>query len=174
MATKIRDIGDEEILRFLRFSVTESAAATYTEQSLDTQLSIERGMIWLIRAIEWEINPSYIDDPAAGANETLQGQITREPQTEMLHMSDSDCIAHINLIKNRSSAIGTDAGPIVIFDKYPLMQQFPIPLPYAARTIYIGAKSTAGAAKTVRGRIHYTLRRVSEKFFYRVAHALIN
>lgn len=169
-----KDLTDQELIRFLRFSVTESAAATFTQQSYDTQLSIDRGLIWMITWIEFELQAENIDDPAAAGTEHLTVQITRESKTAMLTYDDPDLIELVQLTHDRSAAIGTDAGPMYWQQLNPYMIQYPIPIPYSGRNIYVAAVSTAGAAKTFRGRIAYTLRRVTDKFFYRVAQALIS
>lgn len=171
---KRRDLQDDEVIRFLRFSVPESAAATFTEQAYDTQLSIDRGFIWMIHWVETSLQPTNVDEPAAGASESISVQITRESKNAILAMSDPDLIAKVGVIHNRSATIGTDAGPMWVYDKYPVQTVFNPPLIYAAMNIYIGIKSSSGAAQTGAGRIAYTLRRVSDKFFYRVAQALIS
>ena len=40
-----------EYLNFLRFTVTQSAAATYTQTELDTNLSAERGVMMDIHGV---------------------------------------------------------------------------------------------------------------------------
>lgn len=173
LATK--DLRDDEIIRFLRFSITESAAATFTQQSYDTNLSIDRGIIWMIHWIEWDLNVAHIaDDPAQGASESITGQVTREGKSALLQHDDSDLIAKTAVIWKHAATIGTEAGPMYALDTYPKIQHFPIPLPFANQTIYIAILSTAGAAQTSRGRLAYTLRRVTDKFFYRIAQALIS
>lgn len=174
MSVSRRDLKDDEVLRFLRFSVTESAAATFTEQEYDTQLSIDRGLIWLIHWAEIQINVNIIEQPAASTTEAMYVQITRESQSAILSVSDADVIVYADKMKDRGAAVGTDAGPAMFLDKVPDKFDFSPPLPYAAQNIYVGIKSTAAAAKTIHGRIAYTLRRVSDKFFYRVAQALIS
>lgn len=172
--TSTKDLRDDEILRFLRFSVTESAAATYTEVSYDTQLSIDRGLIWLIHFIQIEMLGSALDDPAAGAGENLKVQIAREGQSDIVNYSDADLIELAVMEIDRSAAVGTDAGPMYWLSNSPKTFVYAPPLAYAAQNIYIGVKSSSGSAQTAYGRIGYTLRRVTDKFFYRVAQALIS
>lgn len=174
MARRSKDLGDEEIVRFQRFNVAESAAATYTEQSYDTQLSIDRGFIWMIHWIEAALYAGQIDDPAQDAAESISIQILRESQAGILSLSDPDVMWMVTKQKDRMATIGTDAGPVVHLDSYPLIWSFPIPLPFAAQNIHIGVVSTCAAPQSVSGRVAYTLRRVSDKFFYRVAQALIS
>lgn len=170
----IKDLRDDEIIRFLRFNVSESAPSTFTQQSFDTQLSIDRGLIWMIAWIEYTLALQDIDDPAQDAMEILSMHVARESKTSILGLHDADCIFRASIVKDRFATIGTEAGPVVNVDQYPRMRVFPIPLPYAAQDIHIGILGSAAAAKTVTGRIAYILRRVSDKFFYRVAQTLIS
>lgn len=168
------DPKEEEILRWLRFAVTESAAATYTEVSIATNLSLERGVIWDIHMIEFGISPTDLNNPAAGAREEVIMQITRESKSALVEMNDSDLIAMCEMVIDRSAAIGTDAGPLYVYFPSPIRQKFHPPILYGAENIYVGLKTLNGAATTIRGRLGYTLRSVSEKVFYRVAQALVN
>lgn len=170
---KTYDLKDSEILRFLRFSVTESAAATFTQTSIDTNLSVDRGVIWLIHFIEMGLDPEYIDDPAQNATETFKIQVTRESKTAILSYNDADLIEMGIASKDRVATIGTEAGPSIQYAISPHMFKYQPAIPYAAGTIYVGVQSTSSAAKTGVGRIGYTIRHVSDKFFYRVASALI-
>ncbi len=170
-----RELTDEEIVRFLRFSVVESGVATFTQQAFDTQLSIERGVIWLIHAIDWQMLPNgrVGGDPAASGYEVMSAQITRETQTGIIQISDPDCIDRFSDVVERSAAVGTDAGPMLYQRQWPLQHQFLIPVPFAAQQIYVGVVTTFTAVGTIHGRIHYTIKDVPEAYFYRVAHALI-
>lgn len=174
MAVTRKDLRDDEILRFLRFSVTESAAATFTEESYDTQLSIDRGLIWMIHWIEVDLTSPSCDDPAAAAHESVLVQISRESKSATLGLNDADLIYTGSVIWHRSAAIGTDAGPMATYEFSPYKYNYDPPLPFAAQNIYVGVEGSAAAAKTVKGRIGYTMRRVTDKFFYRVAQALIS
>lgn len=164
----------EEILRMFRFSVTESAAGTFTQTSYGTNLSLERGVIWEVHFIDFEILPSTIDTPAAGADEQTQVQITRESKSALVNLDDADLIALVIAEVSRSSAIGTDAGPLWKYWLNPLRFNFNPPLLYGAANIYCAIKSTSGTARTGRGRVGYTLRSVTDKMFYQIATALLN
>lgn len=168
------DLKDSDIQRFLRLTLTESAAATYTEFSADTQLSIDRGMIWLINRIEYQISIANLDDAAQNTAESIQCHIARESQSTVLSLSDPDCIDRIRMTDDRYATIGTEAGPLNRWAIDPFTHTFNPPLPYAATTIYGGIISTCGSAATAIVRIGYTLIKVSDKFFYRVAQALIS
>lgn len=165
-----RELTDEQVLRFLRFG--NAGFTSFAEVSYDTQLSIERGVIWLIHAVEWVSNASF-DTPAASTTEYLTAQITRESKTAIVNANDSDLIAIYDERLTRGAAIGTDAGPVVTHFLNPHIQYFDPPIPYAGSNIYIGAECSI-AAGTIRGRIHFSLITVTDKYFFRVASALVS
>lgn len=170
----LTDLSDEQILRIARLRVTESAAATYTEGSLDTQLSVERGVIWLIHFIEWyPENLKLLNAVAAGGNEAINAQLTRESKSDILNPNDADLISLNKHQVARSSAIGTDAGPLWFNEHIPKRVEFPIPIPFASASLFMGIKGTSSSAHTVNARVGYTIRSVTDKFFFRVAQALL-
>lgn len=169
-----KDLKDDEILRFLRFKITESAAATFTQVGYDTQLSIDRGFIWLIHSLEVEgCDMANVEDVAAGGTETIHFQITRESKTANLGIDDADVVQSMNVIATRYATIGTDAGPWCNIEYNPRRFLFPVPLIFGAQNIYFGVTGSGAAAKTVTGRLGYTIQKVSDKFFFRVAQAMI-
>ena len=164
---------DEKILRFMRFTVTESAAGTFTEVGFDTQLSIERGVIWMVHFAEFEALAGNIDDPAQNAVESSTIQLTRETKTAIVDYNDADVVEQFRLQWQRGATIGTDAGPMWNMVKSPDKYNFSPPIPYAASSLFVGVQGSAGSAQTFRGRVGYTIMSVSDKFFFRVAAALI-
>lgn len=172
---KIQDLKDEEILRIARARVTESAAATYTEVSLDTQLSVERGIIWMINFIEFNFsNLELLTEVAAATSEFIAAQVTRESQAALIAGNDVDLLQRSSFLVGRSAAIGTDAGPLWFGTDTVRRVDFPVALPFAASNIHFGIQGTdAASVHTVDIRIGYTIREVSDKFFFRVAQALI-
>lgn len=167
-------IDSSMINRFARFYVAESAAATFTQISMDTQLSIDRGFIWMIHSVEMSINVVNLDDALAAGNEYLQCQVTRESKDELLQLNDADLLCFKQKTVKRYAAIGTDAGPVCFLDQQPDIQKFDPPLPFAGQNIFIGVMGSAAAAKSVYGRIGYTLKKVSDKFFFEIAQALVS
>lgn len=174
MKGSLRDLRDDEILRFLRFEVTESAAATYTQKTIDTQLSIDRSIIWMIHSVDvFGINSMNLEDSAQNASESMNLQITRESKSSIIEYDDADLVERFQYAVKRYATIGTDTGPVCIPAVDPLKCVFPIPIAYAAQNIHVGIQTSHATPQVIRGRIGYTLRKVSDKFFYRVASALI-
>jgi hypothetical protein len=175
MAQKFQTLKDEEIVRSLKSKVTESAATTYTEVAIDTQLSIERGVIWLIHGVE-----IYIEDlgtlfrsVTAGGIQEVDVHVARESKAAICDPNDADLIQSINHQTARSAAIGTDAGPLYTHTITPDIFKYVPPLPYASQTIYFGIQSTRATVMTSYLRVLYTIRSVSDKYFFRVAQALL-
>lgn len=164
---------EEDILRFLRFSVTESAAATFTENEYQTNLSLERGMIAAIHTLEIEILPSTLEVPAASSSETVSVQITREGKTALVNFNDSDALIKVVVQVARGAAIGTDAGPVVTLLVNPHRFMYRPPILFAGESLFVGVQATNAAAQTIRGRIGYSLISVPEKMYFRVANSLL-
>lgn len=175
MASKFQSLKDEEIVRVAKGKVIMSAAATYTEVEIDTQLSIERGVIWLIAALEIFVDslPSKIVEVGAEGGEKVQVHVARESKTAILDPDDADVLIRHDHQLSRSAAIGTDAGPLWVLTTQPNVFHYTPPLPYAAMSLYFGVNSTSATAVTAYLRARYTIRSVSDKYFFRVAQALL-
>lgn len=164
---------DEGFLSFLRGSVTESAASTYTETEIDTNLSAERGVMMEIHSIDFDFSLLQLKEVAANGEEGLAMQVIRETKTDILNVNDADLIGKIEKNLFRAAAIGTDAGPLWYEDNRPYTIHFPRPIPYVKPSIFIGIKgTTAGSANTGRVRLGFTLRKVSRNEFLELLIAL--
>lgn len=154
-------------LNFLRFRVTESAAATFTESEIDTNLSAERGVMMEIHSVELFLeNNTLLSEVPAGGEEDIHVQITRESKTAIANFLDADVIARVNREVTRSAAIGTDAGPLYLFGDNVIKLDFPLPVPYVKPSIFVGIQgSDASTAQIVSGRIGYTLREINAEDF---------
>lgn len=163
-----------DYLNFLRFQVVESAASTFTETEIDTNLSAERGVMMEIHSVEFDLTTLQLfDEVAAGGQENLRVQITRETKSALVSMNDADLIAQVRREIIRSAAIGTDAGPLYILTDKVLRIDFPLPIPYVKPSIFVGVQgSDAASAHTVNGRIGYTLRDIEREDFLELLVAL--
>ncbi len=157
----------QDFVNFLRFEVTESAAATFTEIELDTNLSAERGVMMNIHAIEiYRSGITNLREVGANAAEQFHHQITRESKTELVDFNDSDVISRDNFVLVRSPAIGTDAGPLWFWTKERDIYEFKLPIPYVKPSIFIAVQGQhSSATYTLRGRIHYTLKTITRQEF---------
>ncbi len=168
-----KNLTDEEIVRVARVKATQGAAAAFVEIALDTQLSIERGVIWLIHFVEFWCDYKVLDDPAQDSFETEMFQVTRDSKSSMIMLDDADLVCMRTWMIKRAATIGTDTGPMWAYGGAPYVRQFPKPIPYAAQNIYFGYQSSNAAIKIGYCRIGYSIRTVGDKFFFRVAQALI-
>jgi hypothetical protein len=162
-----------DFMNYLRFNALESAAATFTEFELDTNLSAERGVMMEIHSIELSFDDlAYYREIAAGGSEQCAFQVTRTSQTTMVDLNNADCVAKFERETTRSAAIGTDAGPLwVTFDKQ-VSLWFPRPIPYVKPSIFVAVASTFASAANVAGRIGYTLREIDRSEFLELLVAL--
>lgn len=163
-----------DYLNFLRFGAVESAAATYTQTEVDTNLSAERGVFMEIHSIElFTASLALLDEVAAGGNENVTVQITRETKGSITTANDADLIHISGLQLSRSSAIGTDAGPLYYLYPRDRTFHFPVPIPYVKPSIFIGVQgSDAAGTWSIAGRIGYTLREISRSDFLELLVAL--
>lgn len=167
-------LSDEAILRVARVRATQSAAGAFTEVSFDTQLSVERGVIWMIHFIEFAwAGVVGLSQVAANAAEIYQAQVTRESKAAIVAGNDSDLIQGHQMQAARSAAIGTDAGPLWLTQDLIRRFDYPVPLPYASQSVFVGIDTTNAVVETVDLRIGYTIREVDDQFFFRVASALL-
>lgn len=173
MPTKAVSLKDNEIMRVQRFSLIPSGAA-FTQLEVDTQLSIDRGVIWLIRRIDYDLRLEFIDPPAANVREFAEVQLSRISQSTMVGLSDANIVDNCMRELRRSAAIGTDAGPLWYWADSPIIHHFNPPIPYASANIYLGVYvSQVMVANSLNVRIGYTIETVSDQYFYRVAQALL-
>jgi len=172
---RLKKLTDDDILRIARGSVTESAAATFTQLEIDTNLSVERGVIWLVHFIEFITQDLlFLNEVAASGSEALDCQLTKQTQTAILRGNDPDLIqSHCQRV-SRSAAIGTDTGPLYFKTFAEKRFDFPMAVPVASQSLFLGIIGTdASGVHRVDIRIGYSLRAVSDKFFFRVAQALV-
>jgi len=172
---KVGKLSDESILRIARMRVSESAAGVFTQLSADTQLSVERGVIWMIHFVEFTFeNLVLLNEVAAAAVERVEAQLTRDTKTLIVTGDDTDIIQQCTREIYRSAAIGTDAGPLYWTGNAQVRYDFPMPVPYAAQNLFLGIQGThASSAHTVSARVGYSIREVDDQFFFRVASALL-
>lgn len=163
-----------DFMNFLRFRVAESAAATFTQNELDTNLSAERGVIMEIHSIELLFEGlQLLTEVGADATESVVFQLTRESKTAPVVINDADLILRRTPSIMRSSAVGTDAGPIYVYHDQYVRTDFPKPIPYVKPTIFAAVVGTdASGLQAVSGRIGYTLREVSRSEFIELLVAL--
>jgi len=156
-----------------RVRADHSNTNTFVESALSTNLAIDRGYIWLINRIQFYA-ATPIQDPAAGAMESFQFQVTRESKTSIittLNQPDLICLCKEQVV--RSAAIGTDAGPLWISNRWPLVIDFPIPLAFAGNNLYFATQSSHASSCVMSVEVQFTLQKVKENDYLRIASALL-
>lgn len=156
-----------EFLNFLSGSLSESAAATYRELEIDTNLSAERGVMMEIHSVEIaRIGTELLAEVAQGASETAGFHLARETKTSLLAINDKDVVIADIFELTRAGTIGTDAGPLWFqFNRYQ-KYDFSMPIPYVKPSIFLGVQGSDASGFTgVNFRIGYTLREISREDF---------
>ena len=161
-------------LNYLRFSLAESAAATYTELELDTNLSAERGVMMKIHSIE-VYNEQLVNvlEVAQSSTEGIAWHVAREGKSIVTPLNDADVIAFQNTLLFRAATIGTDAGPLWFLQELVSKIDFALPIPYVKPSIFIAVQGTdATATAGIKGRIGYTLEEIDRTEFIELLVAL--
>ena len=156
-----------------RVRASQSINNTYGEVTISTNLSIDRGYIWLIRRIlfYWD---TELEDAAQNAEEGYTFQITRESKAACLTtLNSADLIALHRYVCVRAATIGTDVGPMWWITQKPLIVEFPTPLAFAGNNLYFGVLSQIGTAVIYSTEIQFTLQKVKEGDYLRIASALL-
>ena len=77
------------------FSITESAANTFTQNRIDLQLNPLDNEVFVVYAVN--LDP-FAPDALAGIDTSVLSSLTSTSQTAVANLSDSNCIANANLL----------------------------------------------------------------------------
>lgn len=145
-----------------RFDLTESSANTYTEQSVDTNLSAERGVIGLIDEIiiQRDIMPTSLDE--------IELQLLiNSGQTDILDLDHSQVI----WMQHWRFGTFTDAGRHL--DETVSRWEFYNPIPFVNPTITLGIKGTSlAAAGRIRMLVNYRVQKVTQNDYLKLLASL--
>ena len=72
------------------FSIQESAANTFTQTSVDLNLSPLDREVFVVQAIDMDLTPP---DLVGGTNTNVAGALTTTSQTAMVRLSNSNCLS---------------------------------------------------------------------------------
>ncbi len=177
MAKKeIASLKDDEVVRILRHRCIQGSADAFKECEIETQLSIERSIVWMIHSIEFDFeNISQMSPVAANDERWMAQQVTRESKSAIVNSDDTDLLQKSKIQVARSAAIGTDAGPLWVGNDTIRTIHYPKPILYAGSKIFWSVDTENFTAAIYMGlRIFYTIARVDDKQFFRVASSLLS
>lgn len=150
-------VKQELIKTSLRGKVVESAANTYTEATIDTNLSIRGDHIFLVTGIWW----SHDGNPIA-AGDGIDIQLCYAPQTGGLWTSDPDWFAGYS----RYLQFVTSGAAMLEKTAYQQIDNYPI----AVGSLYLGVVGTSlGAAVTAAVKIEGYHVKVNTTEYFRLA-----
>lgn len=148
-------------LNSLRGTVTESAANTFTQTTINTNLSLEARTIIIVPEVFLNYATSVDEDGG------VRIQLSTASQTALIDYDDPHCVVRVT---RKQTAYGT-AGNTTIQD-HGMHIRFAQALPLAVPQLFIavqGQNMTAQQQVTVR--IPYWSKKVSESVFFRVANS---
>lgn len=150
----------DEYAEQIRASVTESAANTYTETTINTPVGKSTNLGMVLHGVEIEgLNLTHGTNLAEFA-----AQLTTVTQTGILNLNNPNLIFKHRTI-NMWAANGQNAA-VPTINRY----SWPVPLLYAKSQIFFGVKqASGGAAGSCQVSIHYTIRKIS---LYKMVEAL--
>jgi hypothetical protein len=114
-----------------------------------------------------------MSEMSASGHETVMMHLAKESKSAICDPNDADLIQRCEYEGHRSAAIGTDAGPLYTVMEMPRVYKYAPPLPYASQSIYLAVHTTKSTVLQCFVRVLYTIRSVSDKYFFRVAQALL-
>lgn len=150
-------VKQELIKTSLRGSVTESGANTFTEQGIDTNLSIRGDHVYIVTAICWKHNAAF-----EGDGDGVNLHLAYASQSDIIGPSDPDFLFGVN----QRVDIVTSGGYGMHRVLYENIDHFPIAVPQ----LYIGVKGASlGAAVLAEVKLTGYHVRVNTTEFFRLA-----
>ena len=151
------------LLEFLRGTVVEPSANTFTEAEISTPASRSEKLAMLVWYIEMDIEVPTIED---AQNNSVQGQLTSTSQTAMIRLDNPDLIW--GNLKRRQA--GTVQGSLTEYYSEPVFKptfvQFAPPFLYAKAEMFLQVLSTGEpSVHRVSVKVGYTLERVPAELF---------
>lgn len=149
-------VNNGPFMEFLRFSVDESAANTFTQgDPIQTPNSKTENLAMLIHTIDLMIKDGLDGEDG----DSIEVQLTTKSQTAMIEIDDPECIEKLSW-----EARMTTSGAVLYDHKQ--VTKFDPPLLYSKGAIYPAIQCTGQpAASAVYGRIGYTLEKVTKESF---------
>jgi len=150
-------VRNELIKTSLRGAVTETAANTYTEVQVDTNLAIRGDHVFIISGI-WFLAAGSL----AGAADMIQCQIAYASQTGIISVNDPDWLCGWRWRMELTTSGSTVWEPM----RYIPINHFPI----AVSGLYLGIQGASlGAAATIAAKIEGYHQKVNTQEYFRLA-----
>jgi hypothetical protein len=162
---------------FLRAELTESAAGTYTEEAIPTNLSISRSVLMKVMAIRFEFYPGQHPTLPTGLGagmypQYLEAQICDESQTAIINLGQEDQILKMIWDYTQWDTLAAPvSGGMIGINRIKNLQIDP-PFPYVKPYFFFGVKANNATAFTgpctVGIRVAYYLEKVSDTEYMRM------
>lgn len=138
----------DQWMQYIRGSVLESAAATFTENTISLPVVVSQGLVVEIWSIEWELPTLGIADISATDDiAEHRVQLTKASKTAILRLDDPDLIAAHHLKLYSPSARTAEKGsPTTVGAMGLVVHNFPQPVLLPFEQIYLSAATAGGGS----------------------------
>ncbi len=141
----------------LRATVTESAANTFTEATMSTNLAVRGDHLFIVTGIWWDLSANL-----SGPGDTIQFQITYATQSAIIRPDDPDWLFGFGWRHDHT----TSGGGLWERGGYQAINDFPVAVP----TLYMGLQGTSLAGAAVGGvKIEGYHQKVATSEYFRIA-----
>lgn len=164
-APTTRRISDQW-LQYVRSSVTESAANTFTEAQINLPVVVAEGFVIEAHLVEFQIpGPDLAALQATDDNASVSVQLTKATQSAIVPLSDPDYIYGHQLQWLSPAARTAEKAPVLPIQLFGALNwQFPEPILLPFEQIHLGAVSFGlASAQTYRVRIGYKTVRLTTR-----------
>ena len=151
-------------MEFVRGTVLESAANTYTVSEIPTPVSRTEKLAMLIWKIQIDLNTASLED---GQQNSMQAQLTRNREGGMLRLDDPGLLAGSFKVTEAGAAQGSLSEYLREYvDPPSSIQDFQPPFLFAKSEMFISAQGVGNsAALRASARVGYTLERIPADIF---------
>lgn len=141
----------------LRATVTESAANTFTEQQIDTNLSIRGDHIFIVTGVFWQHNAVL-----NGTGDQIAMQLTYATQSGLITASDNDFLFGIH----QAHEVATQGAATYLKSIWMPMDEFPV----AVTALFLGVQGVSlASAVQASVKIHGYHVKVNTTEYFRLA-----
>jgi len=156
----------DQWLQYVRGSLAESAAATFTQSTINLPVVVGQGLVIEAHLVEFQLDSvTPADLTATDDSVRYSCQLTKASQTGLISLADPNYIYGLDREYQTIDIQTAEKAPVLTHDRLgSLNWQFPEPILLPFEQIFFGVQTNGGsAAKTYRFRIGYKTVRLSTR-----------
>ena len=141
-------------------SVTESAAATFTQSETTMPITIDR-QVMVIEKIQYEITGGLFASLDADNTNVVQAQITEDSQTAMISLNNNNVVDKVRINESIVFAESTETGGAGLSTQRVILHDFGKGFLYAGAKMFVGVDQFSGAPTVMTANIRILWRIVT-------------